>query len=194
MNCPNCGKRPVGLFPGFGFNGVSFKESVKGFFRCKNCGVILEQKKSNDVIPKFDSAYWIISFAFAFLIMALGSYSMELMQNFDISESTVIISILCIGIALIGFIDSYLKPKYWHIQQVDPEAKTDRSSKKLTATGWALLIVLLIVAGGSSWGLLQSNYLNQLPDFLLLMLIFGVSFSIIGTSIYIMARFSKSEI
>lgn len=147
MNCPNCDKKPVGLLPEFRPKRVGFKKALNGYLRCRHCNTLLK-KETEGGFPKFEKPYVYIQITFILLLVG-GLYLMYFLMGEDIISPPYALGGFFVYLfSIFGVVDSFLKPKFWIIKEVDEEeaALGIVQKEKLTPRGWAMFTLHIIVA------------------------------------------------
>ena len=108
MNCPSCNQTAIPfyrftliyrlLFPSS--TGVSFKESIKGNFKCQNCGTILHIAGSQKTIW-----IWIaIMLAFIVAYLSMFRYIINVMgSNWGIALFIILLFVISVTIGFISW-------------------------------------------------------------------------------------------
>lgn len=148
MNCPNCNKKPVGLFPSFSFGGVGFKKALQGYFKCKHCGTILKQSNTSTILPKYEKPFWALYTILLSAMMGTIWLVFYLLETNMESENiwVVLPVVIIVGLVFVFAIDT-LKVRYWVIEETsfDEEVPT---SEKISTTGLIVFIAFAIIAIG----------------------------------------------
>ncbi|GEM_PF-7017755 len=192
MNCPNCNKKPVGLFPGFRLKRVGFKQAFNGYFRCKHCGTLLEQEEESG-LPKYEKPYTYIQVVFTLLILGCGLLAMYTIGMSNWSSPGVLAGLVVLLTGLIGIQDSYFRPRYWIIKEADMKSSDQKPSYKLTSQGWTIFSLYCIIA--IALFLITPSYLDE-ADFSKWTILTGAflySAVVIGGAIYIITSYSTPE-
>jgi amino acid transporter len=191
MNCPNCGERPVGILYSFKLQGVSFKESLKGYFKCRQCGTLLRHKKNSAGLPEFDNIYWFYSIVLVVLIGSSAFYIFGTLFEMDLSAWILVGVFVLFLVLILGIVDE-LRCRYWVIERVPPE-KEQKEPAKLTVAGVVALIAFVAVTMFIYWAF--NKYFDMqklgLALFLIVQLIYfsAVVFGVL----YLFDVFSKKE-
>lgn len=174
MNCPNCNQRPMGKLQLFRLNGVTVKQKLEGYLRCRHCGTLLKQKSSRAFIPKYHKKYWIYGSLFFASFLSLTLYLLRLFPNSNIGFWIIFIGAVITLLFVIGEVQA----RYSILEEVGMDTGAE-SVKKISKTGLVLFTVLLLVA--TLMPLAGSSYIKQLNP--------GLFTFVIGMGIYVVAVF-----
>lgn len=148
MDCPNCGKNPVGFMGTIFLKGGGFKKAMQGFFRCKHCDTLLMQKKNKSGIAQFEKPFW--SAYSLFMVVLLGT----IWGAFTYIESTIgsdtgwfTIPVMLVVFCLLFFVMDWLRARYWIIKETTyEEHEKEIESQKLSTKGIIAFSLFGIVA------------------------------------------------
>lgn len=150
MNCPKCGEKPVGPLHAFTLGGVTFNESLQGYFKCRKCGAMLVQLKSSVLFPRYQKPFYLIAPLIVALMVAavwLVFFNPESTGEWVTNLWISVPLFLCIA-AVFLFSMNELKSRYWIIEEVDPE-KEIPEPERLSITGiFAIGLFGIISVGG----------------------------------------------
>jgi amino acid transporter len=117
MNCPSCNQTAVSFLRSFSLQGVSLYQSMKGYFKCQHCGVLLR-------IKSFGRHFWYF-FVGSIIVLALFILLYRRLMIFaGVNAMVVIWLVILLGI-MFTFI--FITWKYAQPEKVetDPTAKTN---------------------------------------------------------------------
>lgn len=191
MNCPNCGKKPTGLFYVFISDDFDLKTRMQGYFKCQHCGTTLKQQKTRMGFPSFSMWYYL----YATIVVGLvGVGSFYLFDMFDQQNVGVWIRItafiLILGLVLSGI--NALANRYRNITEVE-EIEKEVESNKLTKTGVGAFAVYLIVAIGLF--LAVNRYIDMRELGFVIYLIFQMVYlvAVMLGAFFLFKKFEKEE-
>ncbi len=188
MDCPNCGKRPVGLFHSLRPRGLAIKKFFQGYFKCKNCGTILRQKKESVIFPKFKNSFWIYYLLFLALIIGLGFGVLQLIVMFEF-QIWAVISLISLYSIIIGGIGDELRARCWIIVEADPE-EDKQTSEKMTTTGVIIFLLHTLISGALAIWIIRNIEISQVGNFLFFIGTFLYLVGVFGVAIWILKKFS----
>jgi hypothetical protein len=192
MNCPNCNKKPVGLFYKFRLNEVGFKKSFKGYFKCKHCKTLLKETSRND-LSQYEKPYWYFLAGYFLIILASLLLVFYLLASSSISSLYGLLGYAGFLMALLALMNNYVKPRYWSIKVVHDAEVDEQTSRRLTSKGWAIFLIYSIIAVSLFIAIpvfFESTHLSEL--YILLGTIL-YSMAVIGGAIYILFQFSTQR-
>lgn len=153
MDCPNCDRRPVKRFYTFRLNGVSFKNYLKGYFRCRHCGTLLKQAKKStfglESIPSYEKGFWKWFILFMILVFGLLMGTFVLFGESETTLWTAIPIYLFILIGTMLGIDE-IKANFWILEDIDDIEEDQKVQPRMGILGWTLLLgyFFLMLGGG----------------------------------------------
>lgn len=192
MNCPECGERPVGFFHSFRLGGLNFTNRTKGYFKCRNCGTILRQKRRSNLFPTFKKGFWV---AYPLLIILFATFAGYVLSYLGESGTEIwqIFAYLGAGAAVTLGISDELRYRYWEIEKSKLNNQ-NRPVKKLTARGWAIFLFFTICSAslflGAQWyiDLSKIQLTTYMAGYVFLLI------SVLAGSAYIIKKFSIAEV
>ncbi len=190
MKCPNCSKKPVGLFPGFRLKRVGVRKAIRGYFKCRHCGTLLKQVVESG-IAQYQKTYWYAQVGFLFVILLTAWLSFYLTNNYPVLGFYPVYGFLAFGVLLVGYIDSFVKPRYWIIEEVD-HIKEKESAQGFTKRGWSAFIFYTVTVIALAVGLPEIFEGFHFSKWTVLAIILVYCTAAIAGGVYIVATFSGS--
>lgn len=192
MNCPNCNKKPVGLFPSFRLYRLGFRKAFKGYLKCKHCDTLLKEESRSD-FSKYRKPYWYFFGVYVFLLLGSLFLLFYLLSTDYFSGLYIMFGFMLFLVGLLGVMDSYIKPRYWVIIEVEESAPEEHSPMRLTPKGWAVFSIYSIAA--VALFILTPQLLEgyQLSEQYILGGTFLYSVVVVGGALFILTRFSIRE-
>jgi signal transduction histidine kinase len=194
MNCPNCGKRPVGILYSYRFNGVNFKDRMNGYLRCQHCGTLLREPTGSWNSPTYEKGYWWRIIPLLVVFHGGLFYAIFLIIHGVISLFFYI-GILLILLTTFFVISDEIKVRYWVIQEANREEdqENQKKSAKIGGLGWTIIIGFLAVMLG---GLIAIDRFVDTSIFAVWQQIIGMVLFVgitVGGAFGIFLYFSKAE-
>lgn len=192
MNCPNCNKKPVGLFPSFRLYGLGFRRAFKGYLKCKHCDTLLKEESRSD-FSIYRKPYWYFLGVYVFLLLGSLFLLFYLLSTDYLPDLYIMLGFMLFLVGLLGVMDSYIKPRYWVIKEVEESAPKKHSSVRLTPKGWSIFGIYSIAA--VALFILTPQLLEgyQLSEQYILGGTFLYSLAVVGGALFILTRFSIRE-
>lgn len=188
MNCPNCDKKPVGLFHSLRPRGVDLRKFFQGYFKCKNCGTILRQERGSVIFPKFKKSFWIYYILFLAFILGLGYGTLQLLVLLDFQIWATVILVVLYGVT-IGGVGDELRARFWIIVEADPE-EDEETSEKVSTTGVIVFLIYAFIAGGLGIWIIRKIDITEVSNTLFLIGAFLYLIVFLGVAIWILKQFS----
>jgi hypothetical protein len=112
MICPSCSQTATSfLRNAFTLQGVSFLQSVKGYFKCQKCGTLLR-------ITSFGKIFWVFFAGTAISLALFVSFYQRLLSSVGIGITAMIWMFLVITLM---FIFTFCLWKFAHAEKVDSD-------------------------------------------------------------------------
>lgn len=152
MKCPNCGQRSKRLINITPSTGLSFRKSIEGYFKCRECDALLKHQKNSWGLTKFKKQYWIYNVSlFTLLVIYLnfGTYYLE--SIFPDPPAWLAFSIILSPVILYLIFMSFTAQNYALIEMSENEADYPEEEKSSILTMIFMFLVAVAVIFGFTY-------------------------------------------
>jgi len=113
MTCPACGQ-PASTFHRFGFSvqGVSFRQSVKGYLRCQHCNALLR-------LVHYSRFVWLLIVLAVAFVALYTAFSRELLALVGIKMAQIA---LILSLFVVGYVGTYIFWRKAHVEMGDEKS------------------------------------------------------------------------